>query len=129
MEMPKASEEMIAVFRSVAPGGPEAVERKMFGQLAAFVHGNMFMCLFGDELNVRLGEADRDEALAAGATPFAPMGRTMKGYVVLSDAVVRDREQLATWVARAYASASALPEKTPAAKKVSASARAKRVAR
>jgi TfoX/Sxy family transcriptional regulator of competence genes len=119
MEMPKPSAEMVEVFQSVAPGGPDAVQRKMFGAPAAFVNGNMFMGLFGDELNIRLSPEARQEALAAGAMPFTPMGRPFKEYVVLSPAMVRDPAQLRAWVARAYADTSALPPKEakkPAAK-------------
>ncbi len=89
----------------------------MFGQLAGFVHGNMFMGLFGDGFQVRLGEAGQEEAFAAGAVPFEPMGRRMKEYVLLPASVVADDAQLAHWVSRAYAYASALPVKEPKPRK------------
>src|SRR5512140_766765 len=103
MEMAKPSAKMVEVFASVAPGGPEAVERKMFGQPGAFVHGHMFMGLFGDQFQVRLNDTDAAAALAVGATPFAPMGRKMTGYCVLPDEIVSKREELLQWVERAYA--------------------------
>ena len=113
MEMPKSSEATIAAFRSVVEAGPDAVEKKMFGQLAGFVNGNMFMGTFGDQIQVRLSAAGRDEALRAGAIPFEPMGRAMKEYVVLPLEIVEDSEALESWVGRAYDFAAALPAKLP----------------
>jgi TfoX/Sxy family transcriptional regulator of competence genes len=120
MEMEKPSERMVYLFQSVAPGGPEAVERKMFGQPAATVHGHMFMGLFGDLFQVRLSDADGKQVLAAGATPFAPMGRTMAGYYVLPESILADREQLLSWIERAYANAAAFPAKEPKPRKAPA---------
>ena len=113
MEMPRPSEQTFERFRAISPGGPEAEERKMFGQLAGFVHGNMFMGLFGDGFQVRLGPAEQEQAFAAGAVPFAPMGRRMKEYVLLPESIVSEEAQLREWVARAYAYAAALPAKEP----------------
>ncbi len=111
MQMDKPSEATLAVFRSVAPGGAEAEERKMFGQPCAFVHGNMFMGLFGDLFQVRLCPTDQEAAMELGAMPFAPMGRTMKQYVVLPPAILSDRGELESWIARAYAFVAAMPAK------------------
>lgn len=113
MKMEQPSERVLALFRSVAPGGPEAQERKMFGQPCAFLHGNMFMGLFGDSFMVRLGPKERAEALASGGEPFAPMGRTMREYVTLPHAVMDDPEAMRSWVDRAYAYADTLPPKVP----------------
>ena len=111
---------MVELFQSVAPGGPEAIERKMFGQPAATVHGHMFMGLFGDVFQVRLSDADARVALEAGAAPFAPMGRTMTGYYVLPETILADRAQLTGWIAKAYANAAAFPPKEAKARKSAA---------
>ena len=42
MEMPKASDAEKEHFRSVLPHHPEVVIKPMFGNLGAFVNGNMF---------------------------------------------------------------------------------------
>ncbi len=49
----------------------------MFGNLGAFVHGNMFAGLFGPDVGVRLDDAWREElAAVAGSGPFGrPGGR------------------------------------------------------
>lgn len=108
---------MVDVFSGVAPGGPEATAKIMFGQPGAFVHGHMFMGLFGDQFQVRLNEADAREALAAGAEPFAPMGRKVTGYYVLPEAILCNSEQLRGWVVRAYEHAAAFPPKEPKPRK------------
>lgn len=115
--MEKPSAETAALFQSVAPGGPEAEEKKMFGQPCAFVHGNMFMGLLGETFMVRMPEADQAAAFALGAEPFAPNGRRMKEYVTLPAAVLGDEASLREWVSRAYAFAAALPAKAAKPKK------------
>ena len=110
-KMPKPSDRALSAFAAVAPGGPGAIQRKMFGQEAAFVTGNMFMGLFGDAFHVRLSPYDRAEVLALGGAPFAPGGRPMKEYVVLPEGVVTDEAALRNWVGRAYAFGASLPAK------------------
>lgn len=54
MQMPKPTDEAKQRFRSLVPDA-EGVELKpMFGQLAAFVQGNMFAGLFGSTVGVKL---------------------------------------------------------------------------
>ena len=68
------------------PDDERVTVRPMFGSVAAFAGGQMFMCLFDNELYYRLGEADRQKLLAAGGGPLEPMpGRPMKEYVALPD--------------------------------------------
>ena len=56
----------------------------MFGNLGAFVNGNMFLGLFGADVGVKLAPADGDElAKAEGAGPFGPTERPMGGYLTL----------------------------------------------
>ena len=54
--MPKPSEQAKAAFAKVVPDRPTVTLRPMFGNLAAFVNGNMFAGLFGEDLFVRLPE-------------------------------------------------------------------------
>jgi hypothetical protein len=56
----------------------------MFGNLGAFVNGNMFMGLFGSDIGLKLGPADAAALLAVdGAGPFGPAERPMGSYVSL----------------------------------------------
>src|SRR5260370_37118417 len=78
MEVPKPSEADKAVFRSVMPGDPAVEVKPMFGNLGAFVHGNMFAGLFGPAVGVRLDEtAQRELAAIDGAGAFGPGERPM----------------------------------------------------
>jgi TfoX/Sxy family transcriptional regulator of competence genes len=115
MSMPKAGEADKDWFRSLVPVAPNVLVRPMFGNLAAFVNGNMFLALFGSRVAVRLAEEDRDALLARrGAGPFEPMpGRPMAEYILLPEAWRAQPTQVATWTGRALAYASAMPGKTP----------------
>lgn len=74
MKIPKPSEQMREVFRAVLPNDPRVQTRPMFGNPAAFVNGNMFGGLFGDELFVRLPEAERLKVMQEpGAHMLEPM--------------------------------------------------------
>lgn len=72
--MPKADESSREFFTSMVPDGPSVTVRPMFGNLAAFVNGNMFLCLLGADIAVRLPEAEREGLLREdGAALFEPM--------------------------------------------------------
>jgi len=84
----------------------------MFGNLGAFVHGNMFAGLFGSSVGVRLSQADHDELAAhAGSGPFGPAGHAMGGYLSLPPAWRETPEVAASWVDRAFAHVSDMPPK------------------
>jgi TfoX/Sxy family transcriptional regulator of competence genes len=83
--MPKSTPEATAAFLGLMPKDPALTTRPMFGSMAAFVNGNMFAGLFGDDLFVRLPEADREKLKRAGGKDFEPMpGRAMTGYVCVA---------------------------------------------
>ena len=107
----KSGAESQGAFRSVVPQDERVTVRPMFGSVAAFAGGQMFMCLFGDELYYRLGEAERATLLAAGGGPLEPMpGRPMREYVGLPD--WRSRTVPARdWAERALAYAISLGPK------------------
>ncbi|WP_062521373.1 TfoX/Sxy family protein [Demequina silvatica] len=108
MEMPRPTEEAKAAFRALVPDAPGVEVRPMFGQLAGFVTGNMFMALYGDRVTFKLAAADLADARGrADAEPFAPGGRTMREYVSLPLAA-RDVDGL---VERALAYVATLPPK------------------
>ena len=112
MEIPKPTEADKEYFRSLVPTGPDVEVKPMFGNLGAFVHGNMFAGLFGASVGVRLADADREElAAVAGSGPFGPAERPMGGYLSLPVAWRDSTESAADWVARALAHVSAMPPK------------------
>jgi TfoX/Sxy family transcriptional regulator of competence genes len=112
--MPKPDGETKTFFRSVVPEESDVQVRPMFGNLAAFVNGNMFTGLFGRGLFVRVSGDDEAELIAAGGGPFEPMpGRAMTGYTMLPEAMQRDPAAARAWVARALESTRRMPPKQP----------------
>jgi TfoX/Sxy family transcriptional regulator of competence genes len=119
MTMPRPNDDSREFFRTVLPDDPLVQSRPMFGNLAAFVNGNMFAGLFGDGLFVRLPPEARAELLACeGAGPFEPMpGRPMGEYVVLPSAWHGEPDTARSWVLRSFQWAVGLPPKEKKEKK------------
>jgi TfoX/Sxy family transcriptional regulator of competence genes len=112
MRIPKPSEEDKEFFRSIIPAGPDVEIKPMFGNLGAFVHGNMFAGLFGAAVGVRLDDAASQElATIEGAGPFGPAERPMGGYLSLPPDWRADPDLAAAWVERALDHVAALPPK------------------
>jgi TfoX/Sxy family transcriptional regulator of competence genes len=110
MKMPKPTDDDKERFRELVPDGRGVEVRPMFGNLGAFVNGNMFMGLFGADVGVKLGDDDRGQLLAEpGAGPFGPEERPMGGYVTLPAAWTT--EEAAPWIAKSLATVAALPAK------------------
>jgi len=112
VKMPKPSDADRDRFAALVPDGPGVETKPMFGNLGAFVNGNMFMGLFGSDIGIKLPEADRARLLTTpGAGPFGPAERPMGGYVTLpGDWSARNAKR---WIDRALANAAALPPKQP----------------
>ncbi len=84
MKMPKTSDEDKAAFRALVPEDERVSVKPMFGSLAAFAAGQMFMGVLGSDIMLRLGDEDRRQALAAGSALFEVMpGRPMREYVTV----------------------------------------------
>ncbi|WP_438448038.1 TfoX/Sxy family protein [Gorillibacterium sp. sgz5001074] len=119
MSFPRPTPEARAFFSLVLPGDPHIQIRPMFGNWGAFINGNMFAGLFGDDLFVRLPETERRELLdTEGTSPFAPMPeRPMREYVVLPAAWKQEPERISAWLQRSFDWAETLPVKLPPKKK------------
>ena len=119
MEIPKPTEDDKEYFRSLiaeAAGRADGVEVKpMFGNLGAFVNGNMFAGLFGSAVGVKLPDAERAQVGALpGSGPFGPAERPMGGYVSLPPPWrAAEPDQARAWVGRALDHVSSLPPKVP----------------
>ena len=114
MKMPRPTEADKDFFRSVVPAFEGVEVKPMFGNLGAFVNGNMFAGLFGASVGVKLDEADRDELLGVdGSGPFGPEERPMGGYVALPPRWRDDPDEAAGWEARGYEYVASLPPKQP----------------
>jgi TfoX/Sxy family transcriptional regulator of competence genes len=115
VQVPKPSESDKTLFRSVVPDSPAVTIKPMFGNLGAFVNGNMFAGLFGSAIGVRVvDDAVRRELEAIdGTAPFGPSERPMGGYLALPASWSSEPDLIATWIARALAQVELLPAKTP----------------
>jgi TfoX/Sxy family transcriptional regulator of competence genes len=119
VEIPKPTEDDKERFRALVPDDRRVEVNPMFGNLGAFVNGNMFMGLFGAAVGVKLADGDRERLLAEeGAGPFGPEDRPMGGYASLPPAwVAASSEQAEPWIAAALDQVGALPPKKPKKKK------------
>ena len=118
MEIPRPTEDDKAFFRAVVPEDPRVEIKPMFGNLAAFVNGNMFMGLFGSDLGLKLPDADRERLLAEdGAGPYGPPERPMGGYVTAPAEWRSTPRTLEPWTAKALEYVAGLPPKKSKASK------------
>lgn len=85
-------------------------EKQMFGGLAFMLNGNMACGVVGEELMVRVGPENYDDALSERYTrPMDYTGRPLKGMVyVEEDAIAED---LVGWVSKGVEFAGSLPPK------------------
>jgi TfoX/Sxy family transcriptional regulator of competence genes len=115
MDIPKPSEEEKDHFRALIPEAPGVEVKAMFGNLGAFVNGNMFAGLFGSAIGVKLIEASSREELAAipGTGPYGPPERPMGGYLALPTAWANTPKKAAPWIERAMLEVGTLPPKKP----------------
>jgi len=108
---PELAERLRAVLATAAPAPP--TERKMFGGLTFMVRGNMCCGVMGEDLVVRVGEAEASRALAAdpAARPF-DMGRgPSASMVVVARPGVATDQALVAWVRKALVFVALLPAK------------------
>lgn len=113
MKMPKPTDADKELFRSLLPDGPGVTERPMFGQLAGFVNGNMFVSLFGDRIAVKLPDQEAAELMEVpGADPFEPMaGKPMRGYVMLPASWHQQPEHAGEWIQKSLEYVASMPAK------------------
>ncbi len=108
---PKADDESKAIFRKLVPDDERVTVKPMFGALAAFANGLMFMGLFAKDLFVRLNAEDAAAVTAAGGGPLEPMpGKPMKGYVTLPNWRA-DTDSVSHWGQKALDYTLTLPPK------------------
>jgi hypothetical protein len=118
MEMPKPTDTDKHRFHALVPDDPRVEIKPMFGNLGAFVNGNMFMGLFGSAVGVKLNGRDRELLLSEdGAGPFGPAERPMGGYVTLPPNLAADAYRAEVWIAKSLDYVGGLPPKVKAPKK------------
>ena len=114
MKIPKPTEAGRERFSGLVPQAPHVEIKPMFGNLGAFVNGNMFMGLFGSDVGIKLPEDDQQRLLAEpGAGLFGPAERPMAGYVTIP--ADWPAETAGGWIAKSLTYVAALPPKKPKA--------------
>ncbi len=111
VQIPKPTEASKALFQSLVPEDARIEVKPMFGNLGAFVNGNMFMGVFGPDVGLKLADADQQALRAAGGQPFGPAERSMGGYVSLPAGSSQASAQ--PWVRKSLEYVAALPAKAP----------------
>jgi len=130
MSMPKPSEQAKAAFQKLVPPDPAVLTRPMFGNLSAFVNGNMFCGLFGDDLFVRVSDEDQSKLRKQGGKAFEPMpGRAMTGYVVVPAGWQKKPDAARSWIVTALSWSKALPAKGAKGAKAARATKAKPAAK
>ena len=87
-------------------------EKKMFGGLAFLIGGNMAVGVHNDELMVRVGKEDHDDAVALpGARVFDLSSKPMRGWIVVSPIGFETEAELDGWIDRGRRQAESLPPK------------------
>ena len=116
MSFPRSDEVAKKLFKTLLPPDPRIQVRPMFGNIAAFVNGNLFAGLHGNGIFVRLPEEQQQQLLEEeGARVLAHFfsGRAMKAYVVVPEAWRQQPERIRPWIVRSLVWASGLAPKAP----------------
>jgi TfoX/Sxy family transcriptional regulator of competence genes len=115
MQVPRPTEADKDRFRDLVPSESNVEVKPMFGNLGAFVNGNMFMGLFGSDIGVKLSPADQESVRAAGGGDYGPAERPMGGFVSLPASA--EPAQLGEWIGAALSYVGSMPTKQPKARK------------
>ena len=88
------------------------VEKKMFGGLAFMVQGHMCCGVIREELMVRVGPDQYENALnEVGAREMDFTGRPMRGLVMVGQDGFESEESLTLWIERGLQFVTSLPPK------------------
>jgi TfoX/Sxy family transcriptional regulator of competence genes len=107
------SEALAERIRHILARRKHVEEKRMFGGIGFLLSGHLLVGVRQDELLVRLGPEQSDEALKeAHVSEFTSAGRgTMKGWVVVGLEGVQNDDQLKGWIERAVKFVGKLPAK------------------
>ena len=95
-------QELAERIRVVMADRPGVEEKKMFGGLTFMLNGNMCCGVLNDDLVVRVGPDQYEEALGQPhARPMDFTGRSLKGMLYVGPEGYQNEATLESWVARA----------------------------
>jgi hypothetical protein len=94
---------------------PKATEKRMFGGVCWMERGNLVVGVMGDDLLARVAAEEAPKLLKRKGVERFTMGGKMpasnKGWLVVRQEQLPEREELAEWVERCRAYARTLPAK------------------
>lgn len=91
---------------------PDLTEKRMFGGLCLLINGNMACGITGEDLMVRVGPDDYEEALAEiYSRPMDFTGKPLRGFVYVDPEGFEADVDLEEWVLRGVLFAESLPPK------------------
>lgn len=106
------SEDLAQRIRDEIGDHPALVEKQMFGGIAFMVHGNMSVGVSGDDLMVRVGKENHEEAMAQPHVRiFDLSSRPMTGWVLVGPDGIASDGDLARWIDVGVGYAESLPPK------------------
>ena len=111
-EIMALDEQLAQRIRNLLAGQPGWVEKRMFGGIGFLVQGNMACGVNQDQLIVRVGPQDYDQALSKSEVGvFDLTGKPMRGWITVAPAGIATEEQLSAWINTGVAFAKSLPPK------------------
>jgi len=106
------NEELANRVRKVLPTYKGITEKKMFGGICFMVNGNMICGVEQDNLVIRVGPDNYEEALKKPhARPMDFTGRPLKGFVYVRPQGHKIKKALISWVKRGFVYATSLKTK------------------
>jgi TfoX/Sxy family transcriptional regulator of competence genes len=108
-----AYDKQLAMQVRAALGGQESLtQREMFGGIGFMIAGNMACGVIADDLIIRVGPDDYDQALRQeGVKEFDMTGRPMRGWVLVTGTGMNTDAELSAWVQKGVTFARSLPAK------------------
>jgi TfoX/Sxy family transcriptional regulator of competence genes len=108
-----AYDELLSMRIRAALGSlPSLVEKKMFGGVCFLVNGNMACGVYKDDMIVRVGVENYQDALARPYTKlFDITGKALKGWVMVEPEGCASESELIAWVNQGITFARSLPVK------------------
>ena len=93
------SERLVNIIREAFVDLTDVEEKKMFRGMCFMVNGKMCICISGNELMCRVGPDIYEEALEKdGTRSMVNHGRTMKGFVYVSEDVLKTKADFDYWI-------------------------------
>jgi TfoX/Sxy family transcriptional regulator of competence genes len=93
------SERLTNIIREAFADLPDVEEKKMFRGVCFMVNEKMCICISDDNLLCRVGPDIFEEALEKDGThTMVSNGRTMKGFVYVSEDVLQKRSDFDYWI-------------------------------